>query len=124
MVEKTVTMSMYEYKMLSTEAEIAREEYNRLKEEKWVYVTTVYSENSLFVRQMGGGMIMDKDELLSKMQKHLSLMKKRVEESETGYLQRIADLEKQLATAQAQSFVKAPVEAVKAPTKWWHKLIK
>jgi len=124
MVEKTVTMSMYEYKMLSTEAEIAREEYNRLKEEKWVYVTTAYSENPLFVRQMGGGMIIDKDELLSKMQKHLSLMKKRVEERETGYLQQIADLEKQLATAQAQSFVKEPVEAVKAATKWWHKLIK
>jgi len=123
MVEKTITMSMYEYKMLSREAEIAREEYNRLKEEKWIYVTTAY-ENPLFVRQMGGGMIIEKDELLSGMQKHLSLMKKRVEERETSYLQQIATLEKQLATAQAQSFVKAPVEAAKAVTKWWHKLLK
>ena len=123
MVEKTITMSMYEYKMLSLDAEIAREAYNQLKEEKMVYLTTGFRENPLFVHNMSG-MIIDKDELLSKMQKHLSLMKKRVEERETGYLQQIATLEKQLATAQAQAFVKAPVEAVKAVTKWWHKLLK
>jgi hypothetical protein len=45
-------------------------------------------------------------------------MKKRGEERETNYTQRIATLEKQL------SIIQAPVEAAKAVTKWWHKLLK
>ena len=115
MVEKTITMSMYEYKMLSLDAEIAREAYNQLKEEKMVFLTV--GTRTMDISQMSG-QIVDKDELLSKMQKHLSLMKKRGEERETNYTQRIATLEKQL------SIIQAPVEAAKAVTKWWHKLLK
>ena len=122
MVEKTITMSIHEYKMLEIENKKYKEQFDKLAEEKWVYLTTGYRENPLFIYQMSGGIIIEKDELLSKMQKHLSLMKKRVEESETGYLQRIATLEKQLLEAQAP--VEVPVEAVKAVTKWWHKLLK
>jgi len=112
MIEKTITMSMYEYKMLSTEAEIAREAYNQLKEEKMVFLTL--GTRAMDTSQMSG-QIVDKDELLSKMQKHLSLMKKRGEERETSYIQRIVDLEKQL------SIIQAPIKAV---SKWWHKLLK
>lgn len=117
MVEKTITMSIHEYKMLEIENKAYKERFDELAQEKMVYLTLGNRTNPLFVHQISG-QIVEKDELLSKMQKHLSLMKKRGDERETNYIQHIATLEKQLDQVY---IIHAPVKAV---TKWWHKLLK
>jgi len=115
MGKKTITMSYDDYQMMSIENETYKQRYEKLKQEKMVFLTL--GTHISHISQMSG-QIVEKDELLSRMQKHLSLMKKRGEESETNYRQRIATLEKQL------SIIQAPVEAAKTVTKWWHKLLK
>jgi adenine-specific DNA methylase len=115
MGKKTITMSYDDYQMISVENETYKLQYEELKQEKKVFLTVV--TRGMDISQMSG-QIVDKDELLKKMQGHLSLMKKRGDERETNYIQHIATLEKQLDQV---SIIHAPVKAV---TKWWHKLLK
>jgi hypothetical protein len=122
MVEKTVTMSMYEYKMLSIENEGYKQRYENLAEEKMVYLTLAERNTNGYLRspnvhRMSGTMV-EKDELLSRMQIHLDGVKKRSVELELEYKKRIQELEEQLRLLSA---VQAPIKAV---TKWWHKLLK
>lgn len=122
MIEKTITMSMYEYKMISLENETFKQRFDELAQEKMVYLTLADRNTTGFLRsprphQMSG-QIVEKDELLNRMQIHLNNVTKQSVELELEYKKCIQDLEKQLDKA---SIIQAPVKAV---TKWWHKLLK
>jgi len=116
MVEKTVTMSMYEYKMLSREVEAYKQQYENLAQEKMVYLTikdpySRYVDPSR-VNQMSG-QIVEKDKLLKKMQEHLKTAEEEMKERESDYKIRIRKLEEELRQASKETV-----------TKWWHKLLK
>jgi hypothetical protein len=121
MVEKTITMSYNDYQMMSLENETYKRQYENLAEEKKVYLILAERNSRYFrspnVHRMTGE-IVEKDELLSRMQAHLDTVQKQSGEVESEYKQRIQDLEEQLRLLSA---VQSPVKAV---TKWWHKLIK
>jgi hypothetical protein len=122
MVEKTVTMSYNDYQMMSLENEEYKQRYEILAQEKMVYLTLAERNTNGYLRspnvhRMSGTMV-EKDELLSRMQIHLDGVKKRSVELELEYKKRIQELEEQLRLLSA---VQAPIKAV---TKWWHKLLK
>jgi hypothetical protein len=122
MVEKTITMSIHEYKMLEIENKAYKERFDELAQEKMVYLTLAERNTNGYLRspnvhRMSGTMV-EKDELLNRMQTHLDGVKKRNIELELEYKKRIQELEKQLHLI---STIEAPIKAV---TKWWHKLLK
>lgn len=122
MIEKTITMSMYEYKMISLENETFKQRFDELAQEKMVYLTLADRNTKGFLRSPRphrmSGQIVEKDELLNRMQIHLNNVTKQSVELELEYKERIQELEKQLDQA---SIIQAPVKAV---TKWWQKLLK
>jgi hypothetical protein len=120
MVEKTITMSIHEYKMLEIENKAYKERFDELAQEKMVYLTLAERNTngyfrSPFVNRMTGEVV-EKDELLSRMQAHLDRVQKESGEVESEYKKRIQELEEQLRQASIN-----PVETI---SKWWHKLIK
>lgn len=123
MVEKTITMSYSDYKLLSIENEGYKQQYENLAQEKMVYLTMADRNTppgflrSPNVHRMSGTMV-EKDELLSRMQIHLDGVKKRSVELELEYKKRIQELEEQLRLL---SIIQTPIKAV---SKWWHKLLK
>ena len=122
MVEKTITMSYNDYKMMSLENKGFKDQYENLAQEKMVYLTLAERNTNGYLRspnvhRMSGTMV-EKDELLSRMQIHLDGVKKRSVELELEYKKRIQELEEQLCLL---STIQAPIKAV---TKWWHKLLK
>jgi DNA repair exonuclease SbcCD ATPase subunit len=118
MVEKTITMSIREYEMISIENELYKNQFDKLKQEKMVYLTLIDPQIEPLYSHKMGGEIVEKDELLNRMQKHLDGVEKRGKELKAHYERRIVNLEEQLRQA---STVQAPVKTV---TKWWHKLVK
>ena len=122
MGKKTITMSYEDYQMMSIENDEYKRRYENLAEEKMVYLTLAERNTNGYLRspnvhRMSGTMV-EKDELLSRMQIHLDGVKKRSVELELEYKKHIQELEKQLRLLSA---VQAPIKAV---TKWWHKLFK
>jgi septin family protein len=120
MVEKTITMSYNDYQMISLENETFKKQYENLAQEKMVYLTLAERNTngyfrSPYVNRMTG-QVVEKDELLSRMQAHLDRVQKESGEVESEYKKRIQELEEQLRQASIN-----PVETV---SKWWHKLIK
>lgn len=120
MVEKTITMSYHDYQMISLENETFKQRFDELAQEKMVYLTLAERNTngyfrSPYVNRMTGE-IVEKDELLSRMQAHLDRVQKQSGEVELEYKQRIQELEEQLRQVSIN-----PVETV---TKWWHKLLK
>jgi hypothetical protein len=126
MLEKTITMSYNDYQMMSLENETFKKQYENLAQEKMVYLILADRNSRYFrspyVHRMTGEVV-EKDELLSRMQAHLDTVQKQSGEVELEYKKRIQELEEQLATAQTQVFIKARVETEKVVTKWWHKLL-
>jgi len=122
MVEKTITMSMYEYKMISLENETFKQRFDELAQEKMVYLTLADRNTTGFLRSPRphrmSGEIVEKDELLNRMQIHLNNVTKQSVELELEYKKRIQELEEQLRLL---STIQAPIKAV---SKWWHKLLK
>jgi hypothetical protein len=115
MVEKTITMSYNDYQMMSLENETYKRQYENLAQEKMVYLTLADRDARGYLRtpsahRMSGSMV-EKDELLSKMQAHLDTIQKQGVELELEYKKRIQELEEQLRQASIN-----PVETV---TKWW-----
>ena len=121
MGKKTITMSYEDYQMMSTENEMYKRQYENLAKEKTVYLILAERNSKYFltpnVHRMIGEVV-EKDELLSRMQAHLDTVQKQSGEVELEYKKRIQELEEQLCLLSA---VQAPIKAV---TKWWHKLLK
>jgi hypothetical protein len=116
MVEKTITMSYNDYKMMSIENEEYKKRYDNLAQEKMVYLTIKdpylrYAHPSR-VNQMSG-QIVEKDKLLKKMQEHLKTAEEEMKERESDYKIRIRKLEQELRQASKETV-----------NKWWHKLLK
>ena len=121
MGKKTITMSYEDYQMMSIENNEYKRRYENLAKEKTVYLILAERNSKYFltphVHRMIGEVV-EKDELLSRMQAHLDRVQKQSGEVESEYKQRIQDLEEQLRLLSA---VQSPIKAV---TKWWHKLLK
>jgi hypothetical protein len=122
MGKKTITMSYEDYQMISIENELHKNQFDDLKQEKMVYLTLADRDSRGYLRSPGvhqmSGSIVEKDELLSKMQIHLDGVEKRNAELELKYKKRIQELEEQLRLV---STIQAPIKTV---NKWWHKLLK
>ena len=123
MVEKTITMSYDDYQMISLENETFKQRFDELALEKMVYLTLADRNTPPgFLRSPRphrmSGEIVEKDELLNRMQIHLNNITKQSVDLELEYKKCIQDLKKQLDQA---SIIHSPVKAV---TKWWHKLLK
>jgi len=115
MVEKTITMSMYEYKMMSLENDVNKAQYEELKQEKMVYLT-IKDRGPRYLHQISG-QIVEKDKLLKKMQERLEAAEELMKEREANYERRIEKLKEELYQASIN-----PVET--NVTRWWHKLFK
>jgi chromosome segregation ATPase len=114
MVEKTITMSYNDYKMMSIENEGYKQRYENLAKEKMVYLTVTdqgprYSHHS---HHQVSGQIVEKDELLKKMKEHLEAAEERMKEREAKYEKRIKNL-KEYQT-----------EFNIIQSKWWYKLFR
>lgn len=121
MGKKTITMSYDDYQMMSVENETYKLQYEKLKQEKTIYLILADRNSRYFlspnVHRMIGEVV-EKDELLSRMQAHLDTVQKQNGEVELEYQKRIQELEEQLRLL---STIQAPIKAV---SKWWHKLLK
>ena len=114
MVEKTITMSYDDYQMMSVENKTYKDQYEKLVDEKMVYVTLrdPYARYaSTHVNKMSG-QIVDKDEMLRTMQTHLERCEERIKEQIIEYEKRIKNL-KEYET-----------EFNIIQSKWWYKLFR
>jgi hypothetical protein len=115
MVEKTITMSYNDYQIMSLENETYKRQYENLVEEKKVYLILA-DRNSRYFRSANvhrmSGEVVEKDELLSRMQAHLDTVQKQSVELELEYKKRIQELEEQLRLLSA---VQAPIKTI---NKW------
>ena len=123
MVEKTITMSYHDYQMISLENETFKQRFDVLAQEKMVYLTLADRNTPPgFLRSPKphrmSGEIVEKDELLNRMQIHLNNITKQSVDLELEYKKRIQELEEQLRLL---STIQTPIKAV---SKWWHKLLK
>ena len=119
MGKKTITMSYEEYQLISIENEGFKRQYDELKQEKMVFLTLADTKiNPIKVHRMGG-QVVEKDELLKKMQDHLDAVERRAEEREANYERRIERLKEELYKASIN-----PIPTKEAIGKWWHNLFK
>ena len=116
MGKKTITMSYEDYQMISVENELYKQQYEELKQEKMVYLTLKDPYSRYGPPSQMSGQMVEKDELLKKMQEHLESTKEQFKDRESNYLKRIERLNEELYEAS----IKAAVNS----TKWWHKLLK
>ena len=116
MGKKTLTMSYDDYQMISVENEMYKAQYEKLKDEKKVYLTTINqgSSHSHWSHHEISGQIVEKDALLKKMKEHLEASKTRMKDREAKYKERIKKLEEELDQASIKT----------TTTRWWHKIFK
>ena len=107
-------MSYEDYQMMSTENEGFKQQYENLAQEKMVYLTLVDTRATPLNTHKMSGVMIEKDELLNKMQKHLDAVEERSVNRELEYQKRIERLKEELHRVKAEA----------NSTKWWHKLLK
>lgn len=117
MGKKTITMSYDDYQMMSVDNETHKALYDQLKQEKMVYLTVADDRTRYSHISQLSGQVVEKDELLKKMQEHLESAKRKMQERKDYYERRIEELEERLRQASVN-----PVETT--ITRWWHKLLK
>lgn len=106
-------MSYDDYQMISIENEDYKQRYENLAQEKMVYLAVADNRTRYSHISQISGQIVEKDELLKKMQEHLESAKRKMQEREANYERCIDRLKEELHQASIkQSTV----------TKWWNKL--